>query len=81
MIPVDEVYNEDLIVESKRLGLLIGPKGVTKIAIQEATGATINVPRAEKTPEGISVRPTPPFYPSYLLNQVLLPRLPLLQPP
>lgn len=55
----EEVYSEDLIVESKRLGLLIGPKGVTKIAIQEATGATINVPRAEKAVEGAPATPPP----------------------
>ena len=48
-----------MIVESKRLGLLIGPKGVTKIAIQEATGATINVPRAEKVVEGVAAAPAP----------------------
>lgn len=34
-------------VESKRLGVIIGPKGVTKIAIQDATSTEIRTPRLD----------------------------------
>lgn len=38
--PVDFV-SEELVVETRKLGLLIGPKGVTRIGIQNITGAEI----------------------------------------
>jgi hypothetical protein len=42
VVVVDSVTAQ-LTVEAKKIGLLIGPKGVTKIGIQDATGATINI--------------------------------------
>lgn len=50
--PVVEIFTEDFEVDAKKLGLLIGPKGVTKIGIQNATGATINMPKTEKDTTG-----------------------------
>lgn len=49
--PVDTVTRE-LIVESRKLGLLIGPKGVTKIGMQTATGTEITMPKVEKDHTG-----------------------------
>ncbi len=45
--PVDLVTKQ-LTVEARKLGLLIGPKGVTKIGLQNATGTEISMPKAEK---------------------------------
>lgn len=50
--PVVETVTEEFVVDAKKLGLLIGPKGITKIAIQEASGATINMPKTEKESSG-----------------------------
>ncbi len=47
-LPVIETITVPMTVDSKKLGLLIGPKGVTKIGIQQATGATIEMPKVEK---------------------------------
>lgn len=44
---IDSVTSE-MSVDSKKLGLLIGPKGVTKIGIQNATGVEIEMPKTEK---------------------------------
>lgn len=46
-VPVESVTKQ-LSVEARKLGLLIGPKGVTKIGLQNATGTEINMPKAEK---------------------------------
>ena len=46
--PVIETVTVPMTVDSKKLGLLIGPKGATKIGIQNATGATIEMPKVEK---------------------------------
>lgn len=45
--PIDSVTKE-LTVEARKLGLLIGPKGVTKIGLQTATGTEISMPKVEK---------------------------------
>jgi rRNA processing protein Krr1/Pno1 len=50
--PTVEVVTSDVIVDASKLGLLIGPKGNTKIAIQQATGTIIQMPRAGKDVEG-----------------------------
>lgn len=42
--PVDFV-TEELVVETKKLGLLIGTKGITRIGIQNITGAEILMPK------------------------------------
>jgi len=58
--PIDSVTKE-LTVESRKLGLLIGPKGVTKIGMQTATGTDISMPKVEKDfsgPVSISVTGT-----------------------
>jgi polyribonucleotide nucleotidyltransferase len=47
-VPVAEKVSESITVESKKIGLLIGPKGLTKMGIQTATGTTITMPRNEK---------------------------------
>lgn len=39
-------------VEARKLGLLIGPKGVTKIGMQTATGTEISMPKVEKDYKG-----------------------------
>lgn len=46
--PVVETITTPVSADSKKLGLLIGPKGVTKIGIQNLTGATIEMPKVEK---------------------------------
>jgi hypothetical protein len=46
-VPVDLVTKE-LTVEARKLGLLIGQKGVTKIGLQTATGTEITMPKVEK---------------------------------
>eukprot|EP01039_Chlorochromonas_danica_P003761 gene3761-4111_t len=46
--PVIETITSEMKVDPKKVGLLIGPKGVTKIAIQDLTGTKINVPKVEK---------------------------------
>jgi hypothetical protein len=46
-VPVDLVTKE-LTVEARKLGLLIGQKGVTKIGLQTATGTEIAMPKVEK---------------------------------
>lgn len=45
--PIDSVTKQ-LTVEARKLGLLIGPKGVTKIGLQNATGTDIAMPKVEK---------------------------------
>lgn len=50
--PEAELYSEVIMVEPRKVGLLIGPKGVTKLAIQEVTGVNITMPRIEKPAEG-----------------------------
>lgn len=57
-IPVPEpvvipTVTSEIQVEAKKLGLLIGPKGVTKIGIQNATGVEINMPKADKDATGL----------------------------
>lgn len=47
-VPVVETVTTELKVDAKKVGLLIGPKGATKIQIQSLTGANINMPKAEK---------------------------------
>lgn len=49
--PVVETVTQELKVDPRKLGLLIGQKGVTKIAIQTLTGAAINMPRIDKEKE------------------------------
>lgn len=46
--PVVETVTQPMTVDSRKIGLLIGPKGVTKIGIQVATGATIEMPKVDK---------------------------------
>lgn len=46
--PVVESVTKQLTVEARKLGLLIGPKGVTKIGLQNATGTDIAMPKVEK---------------------------------
>jgi hypothetical protein len=46
-VVVDSVTTQ-LSIDAKKLGLLIGPKGATKIGIQSATGVEIEMPRTEK---------------------------------
>jgi rRNA processing protein Krr1/Pno1 len=43
-----ETVTKALTVEARKLGLLIGPKGVTKIGLQTATGTDIQMPKVEK---------------------------------
>lgn len=50
-VPVDSVTKE-ITVEARKLGLLIGPKGVTKIGLQHATGTEISMPKVEKDHTG-----------------------------
>lgn len=50
-VPIDSVTKE-ITVEAKKLGLLIGPKGVTKIGLQHATGTEISMPKVEKDHTG-----------------------------
>jgi len=58
-IPEVELYSEVITVEPRKVGLLIGPKGVTKIAIQEATGVNITMPRIDKPADGSPVATSP----------------------
>lgn len=46
--PVVETVTTLLTVEARKLGLLIGPKGITKIGMQTATGTEILMPKVEK---------------------------------
>lgn len=46
--PVVESISNTIKVDSKKLGLLIGPKGVTKIGLQTATSTEISMPKVEK---------------------------------
>jgi len=46
--PVIETITSSLTVEAKKLGLLIGPKGVTKIGLQTATNTEISMPKVER---------------------------------
>jgi hypothetical protein len=46
--PVVETVTTPLSVEARKLGLLIGPKGVTKIGLQTATGTQIEMPKVER---------------------------------
>ncbi len=46
--PVVETITVPMTVEARKIGLLIGPKGVTKIGIQVATGATIEMPKVDR---------------------------------
>ncbi|KAJ1427696.1 hypothetical protein B484DRAFT_450216 [Ochromonadaceae sp. CCMP2298] len=46
--PVVETVTLPITVEARKLGLLIGPKGVTKIGLQTATGTEISMPKVEK---------------------------------
>lgn len=48
---IDNVSSE-ILVDVKKLGLLIGTKGATRIAIQNATGTSIQMPKAEKDAVG-----------------------------
>lgn len=60
--PVIETITTPMTVDSKKLGLLIGPKGVTKIGIQNLTGATIEMPKIEKDapPAPVTINVTGP---------------------
>jgi rRNA processing protein Krr1/Pno1 len=51
-VPVIEKFTQELTVEAKRLGLLIGVKGATRIAIQSATDTNIQMPKTEKDSTG-----------------------------
>jgi len=46
--PPEDFTTEEFVTESRKMGLLIGPKGVTKIGIQNITGAEIVMPNIEK---------------------------------
>lgn len=46
--PVIDSVISQITVESRKLGLLIGPKGVTKIGLQTATSTEIVMPKVEK---------------------------------
>lgn len=48
VVPVKALSTSKITVESRKLGLLIGPKGVTKIGLQIATGTEITMPKVEK---------------------------------
>lgn len=47
-----DFVTQEFEAETKKVGLLIGPKGQTKIAIQYLTGAEINMPKIEKETSG-----------------------------
>lgn len=47
-VPVIETITKEIKVDAKKLGLLIGPKGATKIAIQNATATSIQMPKTPK---------------------------------
>jgi hypothetical protein len=50
--PVIESVSSEIRVDAKKLGLLIGSKGATRNAIQNATGTSIQMPKAEKDTVG-----------------------------
>ena len=50
-VPADFV-STPVTVEAKKLGVLIGPKGVTLHAIQDATGVEITTPKADRETTG-----------------------------
>lgn len=43
--PVSSVVTEQVVVENKKIGAIIGTKGATLNAIQDLTGATLNMPK------------------------------------
>ena len=47
IIPADFVKSE-MSVDSKKIGIIIGPKGVTLHGIQDATGVEINTPKGDR---------------------------------
>jgi rRNA processing protein Krr1/Pno1 len=49
--PPEDYTTEEFVTESRKIGLLIGPKGVTKMGIQNITGAEITMPNIEKGAE------------------------------
>lgn len=50
--PIIESVTSEIRVDAKKLGLLIGSKGATRNAIQNATGTSIQMPKAEKDTVG-----------------------------
>lgn len=50
--PIIETVTSEIRVDAKKLGLLIGSKGATRTAIQNATGTVIQMPKAEKETVG-----------------------------
>jgi len=50
--PVIETITTEMVVEAKKLGMLIGVKGATRIAIQKATETNIQMPKTEKDNAG-----------------------------
>lgn len=50
--PVVETITAEVKADAKKLGLLIGPKGATRIAIQNATATNIQMPKADKETTG-----------------------------
>lgn len=53
--PVIETVTSEIKVDAKKLGLLIGAKGATRTAIQNATGTTIQMPKEKDTAGTVSV--------------------------
>jgi len=51
-VPVVEIISYELSVEAKKLGMLIGVKGATRIAIQKLTDTNIQMPKTEKDNTG-----------------------------
>jgi hypothetical protein len=51
-VPVIETVTQELIVDAKKLGVLIGVKGETRIKISKATETTIQMPKVDKTTQG-----------------------------
>eukprot|EP01034_Spumella_vulgaris_P021939 gene21940-28019_t len=47
-VPAEETITVPMTVEARKIGLLIGPKGATKLGIQACTGATIEMPKTDK---------------------------------
>jgi len=47
-VPVAESVSSQITVESKKVGLLIGQKGKTKLALQRATDTEITMPKVDK---------------------------------
>ena len=50
-LPVIDIVKSQLVVEATKVGLIIGPKGTTLKALQEATGVEIITPRIKDLPE------------------------------